>query len=66
MRQSLRLSLSVAARIRERKFKIRGGSSRPPVKRKLASGSSTSLTVRAKASAMKDDTHVLSIFDDDE
>ncbi|GJR53225.1 hypothetical protein Tco_1403746 [Tanacetum coccineum] len=57
---------SVAARIRERKCKTRGGSSRPPVKRKLASGSSTSRTVRAKASAMKDDTPVLSISDDDE
>ncbi|GJT69637.1 hypothetical protein Tco_1028923 [Tanacetum coccineum] len=57
---------SVAARIRERKCKTRGGSSRPPVKRNLASGSSTSRTVRAKASAMKDDTPVLSISDDDE
>nr|GEY49362.1 UBN2 domain-containing protein [Tanacetum cinerariifolium] len=43
-----------------------GGSSRPPVKRKLASGSSTSRTIRTKASAMKDDTHVLFISDDDE
>ncbi|GJU77007.1 hypothetical protein Tco_1274077 [Tanacetum coccineum] len=33
---------------------------------KLASGSSTSRTVRAKASTLKDDTHVLSISDDDE
>ncbi|GKF18408.1 hypothetical protein Tco_0063326, partial [Tanacetum coccineum] len=57
---------SVAARIRERKCKTKGGSSRPPVKRKLASGSSTSRTVRAKDSAMKDDTPMLSIFDDDE
>nr|GEZ13998.1 hypothetical protein [Tanacetum cinerariifolium] len=56
----------VMARIRERKCKIRGGSSRPPVKRKLASGSSTSRTDRAKAFAIKDDTPVLSIFDDDE
>nr|GFC64208.1 hypothetical protein [Tanacetum cinerariifolium] len=30
---------SVAARIKDRKCKTRGGSSRPPVKRKLASGS---------------------------
>ncbi|GJZ72704.1 hypothetical protein Tco_0636850 [Tanacetum coccineum] len=57
---------SVAASIRERKCKTRGGSLRPPVKRKLASRSSTSRIVRAKASAMKDDTPVLSIFDDDE
>ncbi|GKF43251.1 hypothetical protein Tco_0129803, partial [Tanacetum coccineum] len=33
---------SVAARIKERKCKTRGGSSRPPVKRKLASKSSSS------------------------
>ncbi|GJT57219.1 hypothetical protein Tco_0992273 [Tanacetum coccineum] len=38
----------------------------PPVKRKLASGLSTSHTVRANASALKDDTLVLSISDDDE
>ncbi|GJX27178.1 hypothetical protein Tco_0233474 [Tanacetum coccineum] len=38
----------------------------PPVKKKLASGSSTSRTVRAKASTIKDDTPVLSISDDDE
>ncbi|GJU59771.1 hypothetical protein Tco_1237537 [Tanacetum coccineum] len=56
----------VAARIKERKCKTRGGSSRPPVKRKLASGLSTSRTVRAKASALKDDSPVLSISDDDE
>ncbi|GJY73985.1 hypothetical protein Tco_0478416, partial [Tanacetum coccineum] len=57
---------SVAACIRLRRYKTRGGSSRHPIKRKLASGSSTSRTVRAKASTMKDDTPVLSIFDDDE
>ncbi|GKF37669.1 hypothetical protein Tco_0114427, partial [Tanacetum coccineum] len=57
---------SVAAHIRERKCKTRGGSSRPLVKRKLASGSSTSCTVHAKASAQKDDTPMLSIFYDDE
>nr|GEV49087.1 putative ribonuclease H-like domain-containing protein [Tanacetum cinerariifolium] len=33
---------SVAARIKDRKCKIKEGSSRPPVKRKLASGSSSS------------------------
>nr|GEU55500.1 hypothetical protein [Tanacetum cinerariifolium] len=57
---------SVTAYIRKRKCKTTGGSSRPPVKRKLASGSSTSRTVRDKASVIKDDTPVLSIFDDDE
>ncbi|GJX72971.1 retrovirus-related pol polyprotein from transposon TNT 1-94 [Tanacetum coccineum] len=40
----------VAARIKERKCKTRGGSSRPPVKRKLASESSSSRAVRAKNS----------------
>ncbi|GJS02113.1 hypothetical protein Tco_0318621 [Tanacetum coccineum] len=44
---------SVAARIR--KCKTRGGSLRPPMKRKLASGLSTSRVVRAKTSASKDD-----------
>ncbi|GKA49861.1 hypothetical protein Tco_0742934 [Tanacetum coccineum] len=57
---------SVAARIKERKCKTRGGSSRPPVKRKLASGSSSSRAVRAKNSASKDDDPILSISDDDE
>nr|GEW15731.1 hypothetical protein [Tanacetum cinerariifolium] len=57
---------SVAARIRERKCKTRGGSSRPPVKRKLASSSSTLRIVYAKASAIKDDTLMLSILDGDE
>nr|GEU54317.1 retrotransposon protein, putative, Ty1-copia subclass [Tanacetum cinerariifolium] len=57
---------SVVARIRERKCKTMGGSSRPPVKRKMAFGSSISRIVHAKASAIKDDTPVLSISDDDE
>ncbi|GJV93249.1 hypothetical protein Tco_1541062 [Tanacetum coccineum] len=57
---------SVAARIKERKCKTRGGSSRPHVKRKLASGSSSSCAVSAKTSASKDDAPILSISDDDE
>ncbi|GKD83661.1 hypothetical protein Tco_1350500 [Tanacetum coccineum] len=57
---------SVAARIKERKGKMRGGSSRPPVKRKLASRSSSSCVVRAKTSVSKDDAPILSISDDDE
>ncbi|GJS17713.1 hypothetical protein Tco_0412185 [Tanacetum coccineum] len=48
------------------KCKTRGGSSRPPVKRKLASGSLSSRVVRAKTSASKDDALFLSISDDDE
>nr|GEX09230.1 ribonuclease H-like domain-containing protein [Tanacetum cinerariifolium] len=57
--------VSVAARIRERKCKTRRDSSRPPVKRKVASGSSTSRTVCANASTLKDDSSVLSIYEDD-
>ncbi|GKC25522.1 hypothetical protein Tco_1027672, partial [Tanacetum coccineum] len=45
---------SVDARIIERKCKIRGGSLRPPMKRKLASGSSISHVMRAKTSTSKD------------
>nr|GEU76886.1 hypothetical protein [Tanacetum cinerariifolium] len=56
----------VAVRIKERKCKMRGGSSRPPVKRKLASGSSSSCAVRAKTSVSKDAAFILSISDDDE
>ncbi|GKC62318.1 hypothetical protein Tco_1094916 [Tanacetum coccineum] len=57
---------SVAARIKERKCKTRGGSSRPLVKRKLASMSSSSRVVHAKKSTSKDDDPILSISDDDE
>ncbi|GKB63273.1 putative reverse transcriptase domain-containing protein, partial [Tanacetum coccineum] len=58
--------LPKVARIKERKCKMRGGSSRPHVKRKLASESSSSRVVRAKTSAYKDDAPILSISDDDE
>ncbi|GKB55310.1 hypothetical protein Tco_0906063 [Tanacetum coccineum] len=57
---------SVAAHIKERKCKRRGGSSRPLVKRKLAFGSSSSRAIRAKTSASKDNAPILSIYDDDE
>ncbi|GJW92530.1 hypothetical protein Tco_0170083 [Tanacetum coccineum] len=57
---------SVAARIKERKCKTRGGSLRPTVKRKLASESSSSHAVHAKTSASKDDDPNISISDDDE
>ncbi|GJY48605.1 hypothetical protein Tco_0438561 [Tanacetum coccineum] len=57
---------SVAARIKDRKCKTRGWSSRPPVKRKLASGSSTSRATRAKTSSSKDDAPFLTVFYDDE
>nr|GEX34820.1 retrovirus-related Pol polyprotein from transposon TNT 1-94 [Tanacetum cinerariifolium] len=39
---------------------------KPPVKRKLASGSSTSRATHAKTSSSKDDVSFLTIFDDDE
>nr|GEU75716.1 hypothetical protein [Tanacetum cinerariifolium] len=57
---------SVASRIKARKCKKRRGSSRPSVKRKLASGSSSSRVVRAQTSASKDDAPILSISDDDQ
>ncbi|GKE47660.1 hypothetical protein Tco_1478918, partial [Tanacetum coccineum] len=57
---------SVAAQIKDRKCKTRRGSSRPPVKRKLASRSSTSRATRAKTSSSKDDAPFLIVFDDDE
>ncbi|GJY08325.1 hypothetical protein Tco_0375379 [Tanacetum coccineum] len=57
---------SVAARIKDMKCKNRGGSSRPPVKRKLALGSSTSRATRAKSSSSKYDAPFLIVSDDDE
>ncbi|GJW80433.1 hypothetical protein Tco_0144408 [Tanacetum coccineum] len=57
---------SVASRIKERKCKTRGGSSRPPIKRKLASRSSSSCVVHTKTFASKDDAPIPSIYDDDE
>ncbi|GKA10945.1 hypothetical protein Tco_0690378 [Tanacetum coccineum] len=57
---------SVVVRIKERKCKTGGGSSRPRVKRKLAFGSLSSRVVHAKTSASKDDALFLSISDDDE
>ncbi|GJR83062.1 reverse transcriptase domain-containing protein [Tanacetum coccineum] len=57
---------SVAAQIKDRKYKTRGGSSRPPIKRKLAPMSSTSHATRAKTSSLKDDVPFLTVSDDDE
>ncbi|GJT88245.1 hypothetical protein Tco_1069962 [Tanacetum coccineum] len=57
---------SVAAQIKDRKCKTMGGSSRPPVKRKLVSGSSNSRATRAKTSTSKDDVPFRTISDDDE
>ncbi|GJV22490.1 hypothetical protein Tco_1371510 [Tanacetum coccineum] len=57
---------SVAARIKDRKCKTRGGLSRPPVMRKFAPRSSTSSATRAKTSSLKDDVPFLIVSDDDE
>nr|GEW33433.1 integrase, catalytic region, zinc finger, CCHC-type, peptidase aspartic, catalytic [Tanacetum cinerariifolium] len=57
---------SIDARIKERKCKTKGGSSRPLIKRKLASRSSSSHVMCAKTCASKDDAPFLSIFDDDD
>ncbi|GKB10531.1 hypothetical protein Tco_0844454 [Tanacetum coccineum] len=57
---------SVATRIKDKKCKTRGGSSRPPVKRKLAFGSSNSHATRAKTSTLKDDVLFLTVSNDDE
>ncbi|GKE22155.1 hypothetical protein Tco_1433667 [Tanacetum coccineum] len=54
---------NVAACIKERKCKTSGGSSRPLVKRKLASKSSSSRAMCAKTSASKDDAPFLYISD---
>ncbi|GJW59452.1 hypothetical protein Tco_0108787 [Tanacetum coccineum] len=57
---------SIAAQIKDRNCKTRGGSSRPPVKRKLTPMSSTSRATRAKTSSSKDDAPFLTVSDDDE
>ncbi|GJT43136.1 hypothetical protein Tco_0951851 [Tanacetum coccineum] len=57
---------SVAAQMKNRKCKTRGGSSRPSVKRKLASGSSNSHATHAKTSTLKDVVPFLTVSDDDE
>nr|GEY09289.1 hypothetical protein [Tanacetum cinerariifolium] len=57
---------SVGAWIRGRICRTRGSSSKPPVKRKLVQGASTSRSTCAKAAASKDDSLFLTISDDDE
>ncbi|GKB84193.1 hypothetical protein Tco_0956465, partial [Tanacetum coccineum] len=54
---------SVASRIKDRKCKTSGGSSRPPIKRKLAPGSLTSCATRAKTYSLKDDSLLDSLPD---
>ncbi|GKD83268.1 hypothetical protein Tco_1350107, partial [Tanacetum coccineum] len=57
---------SIADRIKDRKCTTRGGSSSPPIRRKLALGSLTSRATRAKTSSSKEDVPFLTVFDDDE
>ncbi|GJV51581.1 hypothetical protein Tco_1447322 [Tanacetum coccineum] len=57
---------SVAARIKDRKCKTRGGSSRPLIKRKLIPGSFTSRATRAKTSSSKDDVTFLTVSNDED
>ncbi|GJZ99405.1 hypothetical protein Tco_0671956 [Tanacetum coccineum] len=56
---------SVAGRIKVRKCKTRGGSSRPPVKHKLVHGTSSSRSARQKTSRQIDSSFI-AISDDDE
>nr|GEU60636.1 reverse transcriptase domain-containing protein [Tanacetum cinerariifolium] len=56
--------MSVAVRIRERKCGTRGGSSKPPVKRKLVQGAFTLISTRVKTVALKDDPLFLTISND--
>ncbi|GKE92928.1 hypothetical protein Tco_1574023, partial [Tanacetum coccineum] len=55
-----------AARIKDRKYKTRGGSSKPPMKHKLVQGSSSTRATRAKSASLKDNSLFLTISDDDE
>ncbi|GJY09596.1 hypothetical protein Tco_0377781 [Tanacetum coccineum] len=56
---------SVADRIKDRKCKTTGGSSRPPMKRKLSFESSNPHATCAKTSTSKDDVPFLTVSDDD-
>ncbi|GKF21807.1 hypothetical protein Tco_0070445 [Tanacetum coccineum] len=53
-------------KIKDRKYKTRGGSSSPPIKRKLAPRCLTSRATRAKNSSLKDDVPYLTVSNDDE
>nr|GEW86690.1 hypothetical protein [Tanacetum cinerariifolium] len=50
----------------EKKYRTRGGSSKPPVKRKLVQEASSLRSTRAKVVVLKDDSPFLTILDDDE
>ncbi|GKF11607.1 hypothetical protein Tco_0049533, partial [Tanacetum coccineum] len=55
-----------AAKIKDKRYKTREGSSRPHVKRKLAPWSLSSHATRVKTSSSKDDTPFLTISNEDE
>nr|GFA49268.1 hypothetical protein [Tanacetum cinerariifolium] len=52
--------------VKDKKYKTRGGSSRPPIKRKLAPGSSISRATRAKTCSSNDNAPLLTVSDDDD
>ncbi|GJQ95755.1 hypothetical protein Tco_0006894 [Tanacetum coccineum] len=56
---------SVAARIKDRKCRTRG-SLKPPIKRRLVQGASSSRATRQKTASSKDDSPFLTISGDDE
>ncbi|GJW80780.1 hypothetical protein Tco_0144755 [Tanacetum coccineum] len=57
---------SVAGRIKDRKCRTRGGSSKPPIKRRLVQGDSFSRATRQKTASSKDDSPILTISNVDE
>ncbi|GKC82689.1 hypothetical protein Tco_1138406 [Tanacetum coccineum] len=57
---------SVAANLKDRQCKTRKGSSRPPIKIKLAPRSSTPCVTRAKTFSSKGEVSFLTVSDDDE
>nr|GEZ34502.1 hypothetical protein [Tanacetum cinerariifolium] len=57
---------SIAARIKDRKCRTRGGSSKPPVKYRLVQGSSSTRATRVKTASLKDNSPFLTISDDDD
>ncbi|GJV56514.1 hypothetical protein Tco_1457519 [Tanacetum coccineum] len=57
---------NVAKMIKDRKCRTRGGYLKPPIKRRLVQGASSSCATRQKIASLKDDSPFLTISDDDE
>ncbi|GJW28482.1 hypothetical protein Tco_0045357, partial [Tanacetum coccineum] len=57
---------SVAERIKDRKYRTKGGSSKLPVKPRLVQGAFSSRATRQKTASSNDDSPFLTISDDDE